>query len=158
MNPDIVRNPSVTAGILFSDHSMEASINRFLNHVLKFNCVSLNSFFDKYKRREAVELVQTVDFVIAEALQADAPVGFQFAKSVGKRMLIIFYHHDLEIETEGPFWLVLPEGMDRLSQKIRELLNAPVPGEEELENLEERFPILKDTTAHRWYLAKNNME
>ena len=139
-------------GTLFSMTDTGASVSRFVRFVLGHECISLNSFFDAYKRKEAIDLAGKTDLVILEALQNDKPIGFQFAKLIEKRALIIFYNGDLDIEVEGAFWLVFPFGLDRFSRKIKELLAAPAPDEENFETLEKRFPALKEAREHIWYL------
>jgi hypothetical protein len=70
------------------------------------------------------------------------------AKSLEKRLLLLFYSWEIDIETEGPFWLVLPYGLNRLGDKIKKIMANPVPGREEYEALEERFPELRERKRH----------
>lgn len=142
----------MTIGTLFSMNETSASVSRFVRFVMGYDCVSLNSLFDAYKRKEAINLAGKTDLVIVEALQNDKPTGFQFAKLIEKKSLIIFYNGDLDIEVEGSFWLVFPFGLAIFSQKVKELLAEPVPEEEDFETLENRFPALKETKEHIWYL------
>lgn len=149
MNSNIPLTPSLTVGILCSNRFLEEALSRYLSYVLKYRSVSLSAFLDMYRRKEAFDLVQSVDLVFVEALQNDQPVGFQFAKSIGKPGLIFFYHWDhLDIETEGPSWLVLPEGIEQVSLKLLETVNQSIVLKRDLESLEQRFPVLKDPTAH----------
>jgi hypothetical protein len=139
-------------GTLFNMTDTGASVSRFVRFVMGYECISLNSFFDAYKRKEAIDLAGKTDLVILEARQNDKPIGFQFAKLIEKKALIIFYNGDLDIEVEGDFWLVLPFGLDRFSRKVKELLAAPAPEEADFEKLEKRFPALKEAKEHIWYL------
>ncbi len=143
---------NMTIGTLFSMNDTGASVSRFVRFVMGHDCVSLNAFFDAYKRKEAIDLAGKTDLVIVEALQNDKPTGFQFAKLIEKKALLIFYNGDLDIEVEGSFWLVLPFGLDRFSEKLKELLASSVPEEEDFETVEQRFPVLKEAKEHTWYL------
>ncbi len=78
----------------------------------------------------------------------EAAKGFQFSKAIEKRVLVLFYSWELGIETEGSFWLVLPEGLGRLGDKIKELMKQPAPNAEEYEKLEGRFPELRERKDH----------
>ncbi len=103
---------------------------------------------DHYRHAERVQETEHSDFLVVDGFVGESPKGFQFGKAMEKRVLLLFYAGEIEIEEEGDFWLVLPYSLERLGDKIKELMEKPVPETEDFEKLEKRFPELKERKKH----------
>jgi hypothetical protein len=124
------------------------SLRRYFKFVLEVEEIEIGSMDNPYAHRDRVQKVQSTDLLVIDGFMGEDAKGFQFAKTMEKKALVLFYAWELEIETEGPFWLVLPEGMERLGDKVKEIMARPMPEIEEYETLEDRFPELKERKEH----------
>jgi len=136
-------------GLFHNNTETAEAINRYFKFVLELEEVEIGSLADPYGHRDRVQKVQNTDLLVIDGFMGDEAKGFQFAKVMEKRALVLFYGWELEIETEGAFWLVLPEGLERLGDKIKEIMARPAAGREEYEALEERFPELRERKGHQ---------
>jgi hypothetical protein len=103
---------------------------------------------DPYKHGDRVKKAMGSDLLVVDGFVGEEAMGFRFAKAMDKRSLLLFYAGEIEIEYEGPFWLVLPIGLERLGDKIKELMEKSAPDVEEYEKLEKRFPELRERKDH----------
>jgi hypothetical protein len=124
------------------------SLRRYFKFVLELDEVDIGSLADPYGHRDRMQKVEAADLLVIDGFMGEEAKGFQFAKAMEKRAFVLFYNWELGIETEGYFWLVLPEGLERLGDKIKEIMANPAPGREEYEALEERFPELRERKGH----------
>lgn len=124
------------------------ALRRYFKFVLEVDEVEVGSLTDPYAHRERVRKVQDADLLVIDGFMGEEAKGFQFAKAMEKRTLVLFYGWELGIETEGPFWLMLPEGIERLGDKVKEIMANQAPEREEYEALEERFPELRERKGH----------
>lgn len=134
--------------ILTQKNELADSLRRYFKFVLEENVIDTGSLNGPYSQREIFEKAQGSDFLVVDGFVGEEPKGFHFAKAMEKRVLLLFYPGEIEIEVEGPFWLVLPQGLERLGDKIKELMEKPVPEAEDYEKLEERFPELREKKGH----------
>jgi hypothetical protein len=124
------------------------ALMRYFKFILEANEVNSGSLVDPYAHRDRMQKVQDADLLVIDGFIGKEAKGFQFAKAIEKRALVLFYNWELKLETDGPFWLILPEGIEKLGDKIKEIMANPAPGKEEYEALEERFPELKERRGH----------
>lgn len=134
--------------IVYNNTETAKAILRCLKYVIGNSEAALNPFKNPYKKSQSLEMAEKSDFLIVESFIDGLPKGFQFAKIIKKKVLLLFYTGELEIEEEGAFSLSLPFKLNRLSDKIKELMAQPAPGIEEYEKLEERFPELRERKDH----------
>lgn len=125
------------------------AVKRYFKFVLDVNGVVIDSMDDPYGNRDRVQRVLQSDFLIIDGFIGQKAKGFQFAKAMEKQTLILFYPGEIDIQVEGPFWLVLPYSLNRLGGKIKEIIEQSPPDEEEYVKLEKQFPILKDQKTHQ---------
>jgi len=134
--------------IISRDSEIAEAIARYSKLVLGFENIILNSLDDPYKKKDTYQMALASDILIVDAITREKPKGFRFAKGMEKKVLLLFYPGEIEIEEEGPFWMVLPYGLERLGEKIRELLEKPTPGMEDYEKLEQQYPELGEKKRH----------
>lgn len=134
--------------ILSKNTEIAEALKRYFKFVLQMKEVGICLLDNPYGQKRAFEMAQNSDFLLVDGFVGEEAKGFQFAKAMEKRVLLLFYPGEIEIEEEGPFWLVLPQGLDRLGDKIIELMEKPAPEAEDYEKLEERFPELKERKGH----------
>jgi hypothetical protein len=124
------------------------AVNRYLKFVYGLKDILTIPLDDPYNREKIYKAGLQSDLLVIEVFAADKPEGFRFAREMGKKVLLIFYTGEIEIQPSGLFWLVLPDKLEELSQKMNEVLLSPPPGEQEYEKLERQFPILKGGINH----------
>ena len=137
-----------TIGLFYKNTETAVAMERYFKFVLELEEIEIGSLADPYAHRDRMEKVQSTDLLVIDGFMGEEAKGFQFAKAMEKRTLVFFYGWELGIETEGPFWLVLPEGLEMLGDKIKEIMAKPAAGREEYEALEERFPELRERKGH----------
>lgn len=121
---------------------------RYLKFRFGFEKTLLNPFKDPFRFRDALEMAKKSDFLLVDAFIDGDPIGFQFAKQIGKKILLLFYSGELDIKHEGPFWLVLPYKLNRLGEKIKEIMSQTASLAAEYEKLKERYPALRESKGH----------
>lgn len=128
------------------------AIQRYLKFVMNIKDIEVTPLMNPYNRNESFKMAMKSDLVLVDAFWSKKPNGFQFAKwmdkLMDKRVLLFFYAGEIDFEEEGPFWLVLPSGLERLRDKVNKLMENPVLNAEEYEKLEERFPELREHKGH----------
>jgi len=134
--------------IACADLKITESLSRYLTFCLGFGKIFINPLKNPYKILEAKEIAEKSDFLIVDALINGEPKGFGFACEIGKKTLLLFYSGELDIEEEGPFWLVLPNKLGRLREKITELLKKASPGDSNYIELGKKFFILRATKSY----------
>ena len=134
--------------IACSDLKIAKALARHLTYCLGFEKILLNPLKDPYKIREALEMAEQSDFLVVDAFIDGEPKGFNFARQVGKKTLLLFYPGELNIEDEGSFWLVLPFKLLGLSKKIKELMQESAPIDSNYSKLEKKFSKFRGTKAH----------
>lgn len=134
--------------IAYNNINTGKAVVRFLKYVMGNEKVRLNPFNNPYRKLEALTMAEEGDFLIADAFIHEKPAGFHFAKTMGKKTLLLFCAGEIETEEEGPFWLVLPYGLNRLGEKIHALISQPAPDVEDYEKLEELYPELRERKGH----------
>jgi hypothetical protein len=138
----------ISVNIINNVEDISQAFGRYFKFVLGMEVVEISFLDNPYGQKEAFGKAQKSDFLVLDGFVGEKPKGFQFSKAMEKRVLLLFYAGEIEIEYEGPFWLVLPYGLERLGDKIKELMEKPVPDVEEFENLEKRFPELSERKEH----------
>jgi hypothetical protein len=123
------------------------AVARFLTFVLNINDVEFASL-GPYEQKTTYEKAMNCDLILVDAFITGESRGFQFAKTMEKKTLVFFYAGEIDVKTEGQFWLVLPYNYGRLEDKIKEIIEDQVPEREEYETLEERFPRLRERKGH----------
>lgn len=134
--------------ILVENDPVRQAIKRFVQFTLKHEMSIIPSLVEPYRRREAFQRANECAMLLIGGSLEDLQRNFQFAKAIGKRTILLLYSWEISIEIEGSFWLVLPEGLDRLGEKMKEIMEHPPAEREEYEKLEERFPQLKERKGH----------
>ena len=135
--------------IYYKDKEIAQALRRYFRYVLGLEEGDILVLDDPYGHGERMQKGQRSDLLVVDGFVGKEAKGFAFAKGMEKRVLLLFYPGEIEIEVEGPFWLVLPEGLDRLGDKIMELMELPAPDEEDYKELEARFPEIKERKGHR---------
>jgi response regulator of citrate/malate metabolism len=133
--------------IIQNHREIAQAVARFLSFVLNINDVEFADL-GPYEQRTTYEKAMNCDLILVDAFIAGESRGFQFAKTMEKKTLILFYAGEIDLRTEGQFWLILPYNYDRLEDKIKEIIEDQVPEREEYETLEERFPRLRERKGH----------
>jgi hypothetical protein len=121
---------------------------KFFHHSLEYGSLEVPSLANPYNQRGAYQKALECDILLACGSLTEYQKNFQFVKAIGKRSLLLFYSWEMNIETEGPFWLALPEGLDRLAKKVLEMMERPPAKREEFEELEKCFPQLREGKGH----------
>ncbi|MFW9873909.1 MAG: hypothetical protein ACFFG0_12450 [Candidatus Thorarchaeota archaeon] len=134
--------------ILSNSSETAQALVLYFKYVLDVEEVVVGVLYNPYGLVETFEKARESDFLVIDGIVDEKPTGFQFAKEMEKRVLLLFYSGELDIECEGPFWLVLPFALERLGDKIKELMEKPAPDVEEYEKLEKRFPELRGRKRH----------
>jgi hypothetical protein len=134
--------------LIYDESETAEALERYIRFVMGVNNVERYPLSDPYRQKEVFEKACGSDLLVADGFLGKIPKGFQFAKALGKKALVLFFPGEIEIETEGSFWLVLPSGLDRLGDKIKELLEKPMTDEDEYENQENHFPELRERKDH----------
>jgi len=124
------------------------AVERYLAFVHGLKDILCIPLYDPYNRGKIYKAGLQSDLIMIEVFAGDIPDGFRFAREMEKKVLLIFYTGEIEIHPSGPFWLVLPDKLEELFQKMNKILLSPPPGEQEYEELERRFPILKGGSIH----------
>lgn len=132
-------------GIIFNDTHIAGALERYMRFVLDFAEFERASFSDPYSRKQLFKVSTDSDFLVIDALTKNRPEGFQIAQEIEKKVLLVFYFD--EIKDHGSFWLILPDELSRLPQKILAFISEPIPQLQDYKNLEQRYPIL-DKTHH----------
>lgn len=134
--------------ILSSCQETARAFSNYFRYLIDIDNTTLKSLSDHYNLKEIFDLAEGSEIIVTEAFVNQEPKGFQMVKSLEKKALLIFYLGEIDIEEEGPFWIVLPQRLNRLGDKIREMMEQPEPDIEEYERLEQRFPELKEKKGH----------
>jgi hypothetical protein len=134
--------------IIFNHLESAEALERYFKFVLGINHITKSSLNDPYGQKELFEKAMKSDLLVVDGFTDGKSKGFQFTKTMEKQTLVLFYAGEIDIEEEGPFWLLLPYAIDRLGNKTKEILEQPAPGEEEYKALEERFPELRERKGH----------
>jgi hypothetical protein len=127
------------------------ALARYLKFVLEIDDIVLGDLKDPYKQKEAFLKASTSDFLLVDGFINEKPRGFQFAKTMKMNALILFYYGEMRIEAEGPFWLVLPNGIERLASKLKELISKSTASIKVFEKLENQFPVLQESHGYHRY-------
>lgn len=138
----------INIAIVYNNIELARSIKRYLKFFMGFRTVSIATLKEPFRKRETYEMVLNSDLLIEDVFAAEKSGEFQFAKVMEKKTLLLFYAGGIDIETEGPFWLVMPGGLKKLPGKITDILSRSVPSIEAFLELEIRFPILKEEKNH----------
>lgn len=133
--------------IIQNHREIAQAVARFLAFVLNINDVEFASL-GHYEKKKAYEKGMNCDLIIVDAFIKGESRGFQFAKTMEKKTLVLFYAGEIAVKTEGHFWLVLPYTYDRLEDKIKEIMENQAQEREEYEALEDQFPQLKEQKGH----------
>jgi len=129
---------------IFSDHTEIArAMERYFKFVKGFKGIFIIPLTDPYGRKKIYEIGLKSDLLIIDAFAQNNPEGFRFAREMGKRILLVFYPDEIEVKEGSSFCLALPDDLETLADKIKKILSSPPPGEQEYEELEQQFPILK---------------
>lgn len=134
--------------ILSSCQETAQALSNYFRYLIDIENTTLKSLNDHYNLKEIFDLAEGSEIIVIEAFANQEPKGFQMVKSLEKKALLLFYYGEIDIEEEGPFWIVLPQRLNRLGDKIREMIEQPEPDRVEYERLEERFPELKEKKGH----------
>lgn len=134
--------------IACSNPNVANSIFRFLKYNFGFNKILINPIIDPFRYKESIEIAEKSEFLIIDAFINGKPKGFHFAKQMKKKTLLLFYSGEIDIEDEGPFWIVLPDKLYKLGRKVKELVKKSTPFDSEYINLENKFPKLKKAQGH----------
>jgi len=137
-----------SVNIACSDLRVAESLSRYLNYCLSLEEIAINPLSNPYKFPDAVNMAEKCDMLIVDAFIDGEPKGFQFAKQIGTKTLILFYSGEFDIDDEGPFWLVFTHKLCRLSKKIMELMEESPPVDSDYIELENKFPVLRKTKDH----------
>jgi hypothetical protein len=131
-----------------SNPNIANSISRFLKYNFGFKEILINPLKDPFKYKESIEIAEQSEFLIIDAFINGEPKGFHFAKQMEKKTLLLFYTGELDIEDEDSFWIVLPNKLGRLQEKIIELIKESTLTDSNYIELENRFSILRATKGH----------
>ena len=134
--------------IVYDDLKIGEALLRYLKYLFGFEKVYLNPLKDPFRFSDSLEMAEKSDFLLIDAFIDDKATGFQFARQIGKKTLLLLYPDELDIEYEGPLWLVLPLKLNRLGEKIKEMMNESTAMPTEYEKLEKRFPALRESKKH----------
>lgn len=124
------------------------AVERYLEFVTGLKNILSIPLNDPYNREKIYKTGLQSDLIMIEVFAGDKPDGFRFAREMEKKVLLIFYTGEIEIQPSGPFWLVIPDKLEELSPKMNKVIFSPPPREQEYEELERRFPILKGGNNH----------
>jgi hypothetical protein len=124
------------------------AVERYLEFVHGLKDILSMPLYDPYSREKIYKAGLHSGLIMVEVFAGDKPDGFRFAREMGKKVLLIFYTGEIEIEPSGAFWLVLPDKLEELFQKMNKILLSLQPVEQDYEELERRFPILKGGNNH----------
>ena len=138
----------MTTNIIYDKLAIGEALVRYLNFINGIKDVSLNPLKEPYNQKKAFDMARESDFLIVDAFIDGKPKGFQFVKVMEKKTLLLFYFKQVDIQDEGVFWLVLPYKLDRLSEKVNEILNQPPPSSEDFEKLEKSIIELSERKEH----------
>lgn len=134
---------------IFSDHTEIArAMERYFKFVQGVENVVITPLTDPYGRKKIYEIGLKSDLLIIDAFSQHKPEGFRFAREMEKRVLLMFYPGELEIEEDSSFCLRLPDDLETLPNKIKKILSSPPPVNQDYEEIEQRFPILKGGNNH----------
>lgn len=136
------------ANVIVGNQEIGGALTRYLNFISDIGDSTLNPFKSPYEITQVVEMAGKSDFLVVDGFVDGKPKGFQFAKAIEKKVLLLFYAGEIEVEDVGTFWVVLPFGLDSMGHKIHELLQKPAPELKEFEELEARFIELRERKRH----------
>lgn len=134
--------------IACSDSRVIGSLSRFLKYCLGFEEIVLNPLSNPYRFRDAVKMAERCDLFIVDAFIDGMPKGLHFARQMTKKTLLLFYSGELDIDIEGPFWLVLPYELCRLKKTIENVIQKAEISFRDYQAFEEKFPRLKENSSH----------
>lgn len=137
-----------SAVILCNCNETTDALEWYFKSVLGIKQINKDSLNNPYERTEIFKKTMESDLLVVDGFFDGDPKGFQLAKAMEKRTMVLFYAGEIDIEKEGPFWLVLPNALNRLGDKIKEIMAKPAAWREEYETLEERFPELREKKGH----------
>jgi len=136
--------------IACSEINMANALYRYLKYVLCFDKILINPLNDPFRYKDAVEIAEQSEFLIIDAFINEEPKGFHFARQMAKKSLLLFYSGELDIDMEGPFWLVLPEKLYKLKEKITDITKKPQITDKKYLDLENKYPLLKEFKSHHF--------
>ncbi len=134
--------------IVYADFKIAKALSRYLIFRLSFEKIFLNPLKDPFRFSDSLEMAEKSDFLLIDAFIDREFLGFQFASQIGKKTLLLLYPDELDIEYEGPLWLVLPFKLNRLGEKVKEMMNKSTAMSTEYEKLEKRFTALRESKRH----------
>ena len=137
-----------TINLISNNTETSDALRRYLKYVFDLDRIYITDLNNPYEQRTAYTQARESDLLLAEVFGAEKHKVFQFAKAMGKRTLLLFYAGEIEIEEDGPFWIVIPSALEILGEKIDELIKKTSPTENEYKSLEEQFPKLKEKKVH----------
>ena len=135
--------------LFFSDEKMAKSIERYLRYTGQIEEITILHVDSPYQKKDAFDKAIKCDLLIGEGFFDNQPRGFQFAKAMGKNAILVFYTNELEIEMESPSWLILPDELPTFSQKVKSLTSSTSTVTVCYEEMERRFPVLREMKQHK---------
>ena len=134
--------------IACSQEKIARALARYSVFCLGFKKALLSPVADPYRIQEALEAAEQTNFMLIDAYMDGKPRGFDFAKNLGKRSLLLFYPGQAPKEDIGKFWVVLPNGLCQLREKVRELIKRSTTAYQEYLEMEKELPSLAVRPSH----------
>jgi len=136
--------------IACSDKKVAEALERYLKYCLDFEQIVFNPLCNPFRFTEALNMAEQCDLLIVDVFINGEPRGFHFAKQMKKKTLLLFYSGELNIEDEGPFWLVFPHKLYKLKEKITDITKKPQIKYIKYLDLENKYPLLKEFKNHHF--------
>lgn len=136
--------------IACSDSGVAQALSRYLKYCFGFEDIVFNPLSNPFRFTDALNLAEGCDLLIVDAIMDETPKGFQLAKQIGTKTLLLFYSGEIEINDEGPFWLALPNKLKQLQFKIIDLMMKPKITYRKYKELEKKHPLLKEFKNHHF--------
>ena len=133
---------------IYNNKIIANAIVRYIKYNMDINEIDMDDINDNYEYRKYFNKAKRSDLLIVEAFSDKDPKGFQFAKEMRVKALLLFYSGEIKSNSEGPNWLVLPKGLDKLSNKILQFLTQYEFKIMDYEYLEEKSFLLKNNNRH----------
>ena len=136
--------------IACSDPGVPGALTKYLKHCIGFEYIVINPLCNPFRFTEALNMAEQCDLLILDAFINGDPKGFHFTKQMKKKTLLLFYSGELNIEDEGPFWLVFPHKLYKLKEKITDITKKPQIKYIKYLDLENKYPLLKEFKNHHF--------
>jgi hypothetical protein len=134
--------------IACSDEKTAKALARYLKYCINCEEIIINPLDNPYKVSDAIKMAAKCDLLSVDSYFNDIPRGFQFAKRMQKKTLLLFYLDEISIERVGEFWITLPQKITELKEVIRKVLYSPPVSESKFIDLETRYPRLTENRNH----------